>query len=225
MSGADERMVAIAHAGLEGAPSVAALDGLFLRADGAARGGAVIAPPHPLHGGSMDNPVVSELAFACARAGLASLRFDWRGVGASAGRASGELADGAADYAAALAHLADTTEGPLTLCGYSFGAAAAAAQVGRAGPLVARVRRLVLVAPPPGLLDGEALARFRGAVLFVTGERDAIAPAARLAELADGLPQGQLAVLAHADHFFGVGLGELGRVTLLWLEGEARVRG
>src|SRR5271166_3947152 len=86
----------------------AALEGLFLHAAGPSRGGAVVAPPHPLYGGSMENPVVSELAFVCARAGLASLRFNWRGVGASSGVPSGALADAADDYAAALSHLRDS---------------------------------------------------------------------------------------------------------------------
>ena len=60
------------------------LEGLYTPAD-APVGGAVIAPPHPLYGGSMDSPVVTELAQACARADFASLRFNWRGAGASAG--------------------------------------------------------------------------------------------------------------------------------------------
>ena len=45
---------------------------------------AVVAPPHPEYGGSLDNPVVNELAYALYQEGFASLRFNWRGVGASA---------------------------------------------------------------------------------------------------------------------------------------------
>src|SRR5271157_4429275 len=106
----------------EGLGAGRALEGLFLRASGQSKGGCVIAPPHPLYGGSMENAVVSELAFVCAHAGLDSLRFSWRGVGASAGTSSGDLQDAAQDYAAALARLRDTPGG-LVLCGYSFGAA------------------------------------------------------------------------------------------------------
>ena len=41
----------------------------------------------------MQSPVVNEIAYACQKAGIASLRFDWRGVGASAGEPSGSAGD------------------------------------------------------------------------------------------------------------------------------------
>ncbi len=194
-----------------------ALEGLFLRAQGPSRGGAVIAPPHPLYGGSMENPVVSELAFVCANAGLSSLRFNWRGVGASAGTPSGDSEDAAADYAAALAQLRETAPGMLVLCGYSFGAAAAVAQL---APSAAHpVQRLLLIAPPPGLLDLGRLRAFPGEVLLLTGQHDRIAPPAALQRIADELRATKLVVLPKADHLFSVGLAELGRESGAWLRG------
>jgi alpha/beta superfamily hydrolase len=196
-----------------------ALEGLFLRALGPSRGGAVIAPPHPLYGGSMENAVVSELAFACAKAGLSSLRFNWRGVGASAGTPSGDPAHAAQDYAAALAQLRDTAPGILALCGYSFGAAAAVAQLAEmAAPTPAR---LLLVAPPPPLLDLERLRAFRGEVLLLAGQHDRIAPPASLQDIAGALAAGRLVVLPHADHFFAAGLAELSRESEAWLRGSS----
>jgi len=197
-----------------------ALDGLWLAAPGEARGGAVIAAPHPLYGGSMESPVVTELAFACERARLSSLRFNWRGVGASAGAATGEGEAAAEDFAAALAFVADSAEGPLVAAGYSFGAAAAV-RAARGEP---RVRRLLLVAPPPPLLDVPALEAFAGPVLVVTGERDRIAPQEALGPLVQALPRARLAVLAETDHFFATeGLGELSRVVSGWLAGGDEV--
>jgi alpha/beta superfamily hydrolase len=67
--------------------------------------GAVIAPPHPEYGGSLDSPVVNEIAYGLHREGYASLRFNWRGVGASQGRLSGDVDAAMEDYAAALGHL------------------------------------------------------------------------------------------------------------------------
>ena len=83
------------------------------------RGVAVIAHPHPLFGGSMDNKVVQTLARAFVLCGWRAVRFNFRGVGASQGvydEGRGELTD----LLAVVAQLA--TEGPLALAGFSFGA-------------------------------------------------------------------------------------------------------
>jgi alpha/beta superfamily hydrolase len=209
-----EKMVNIA--GLVGA-----LDGIFLEAAGSRRGGAVVAPPHPLYGGSMQNPVVSELAWACSRAGFASLRFDWRGVGASAGSPSGDAADADADYTAALAHLAETAAGPLVACGYSFGAAAAL----RAARTSPRVRRLVLVAPPPALIARADLAALELPLLVVTGAFDDIASAQALETLFAAHGDAPVHVIPEADHFFATGLAALGRVALAFLAAPASQEG
>jgi len=192
-----------------------ALEGIFIRGEGEEPGGAVIAPPHPLYGGSMDSPVVTELAWACRRAGYATLRFNWRGVGASGGEPRGEPAAADADYGAALAYLEETVPGPLVAAGYSFGAATAV----RAALGSPRVRRLLLVAPPSSLLDAAALAGFRGRVLAITGRRDAIAPADELAALfGDDAPRRRLEIVADADHFFMEGLADISRIAREWLE-------
>jgi hypothetical protein len=211
MARREERAVTIPLPGGEGR----ALDALYVAPDPALEepGGAVIAPPHPLYGGSMDSPVVNELSYAFAKAGLATLRFDWRGVGASAGRPSGELAHAREDYAAALAQLGESVSGRLVAAGYSFGAAAAALA---ADP---RVRTLLLVAPPPALLDEGALAARLLDVWIVTGEHDAIAPAGPLRALAEKLPRGRFALVDEADHFFAAGLADLGKVVTRWLGG------
>jgi alpha/beta superfamily hydrolase len=203
-----ERAVAIARADAR-----TALEGIFLAGADDVTRGAVVAPPHPLYGGSMESPVVSELAYACAGAGLASLRFNWRGVGASAGAPSGELEDAEADVGAALTHLAGTLPGPLVAAGYSFGAAAAA----RAALRHRRVQRLLLVAPPPALLDPVALGSFAGATLLVAGSLDGVAPTHALESLAARLPRAELRVVPDADHVFAAALAELGRIAADWL--------
>jgi uncharacterized protein len=227
MTRQEDKMIAIAMPGAEWA-----LEGIFIRGGspepdqssspgpGSLREacGAVIAPPHPLYGGSMDSPVVAELTWACQRAGYATVRFNWRGVGASGGAPSGDSAEADADYAAALAYLEETVEGPIIAAGYSFGAAAAV-RVARANP---RVRRLVLVAPPPALLDAEALAQFRGPALVVVGSRDSFAPVDVLAELLGDGERRRLDVIAEADHFFQSGLGEISRAIGGWLDGAPR---
>jgi alpha/beta superfamily hydrolase len=189
------------------------LDGLFVAGLTPSSGGALVAPPHPLYGGSMGSPVVSELAWACQKAGMASLRFDWRGVGASTGAASGELEDGVRDFAAALLHLGRSVAGPLVACGYSFGAASAARAI--AGQ--PRVTRVVLVAPPPALLALDALREGDRQVLLIGGEHDALAPAERLEAIAGELPRARFARVPEADHFFAAGLARLGGLVTDWL--------
>ncbi|RYX90743.1 MAG: alpha/beta hydrolase [Comamonadaceae bacterium] len=86
--------------------------------EGTPRGVAVIAHPHPLFGGTMDNKVVQTLARAFLQAGWSAVRFNFRGVGGTAGThdaGRGELDD----MLAVISHLAP--EGPLALAGFSFG--------------------------------------------------------------------------------------------------------
>jgi hypothetical protein len=206
----EERAVTIL---LDGDAGIA-LDGIYMAGSDADAGGVVIAPPHPLYGGSMESPVVAEIAWACTRAGFASLRFDWRGVGASGGTASGDAEDARADYAAAIAQLASTVPGKLLAAGYSFGAAAA---VGAAAA-EPRVRGLILVAPPPSMLDRSALAARPRDVLILAGEHDSLAPAAALEAVAQELPRARFVQIEEADHFFGAGLSDIGREITRWLE-------
>lgn len=90
---------------------------------GLSRGIAVIAHPHPLFGGTMDNKVVQTLARAFVQSGWTAVRFNFRGVGGSAGshdEGRGELAD----LLAVVQQVAPPGEhqGALALAGFSFGA-------------------------------------------------------------------------------------------------------
>ena len=87
--------------------------------DAASKGVVVIAHPHPLFGGTMDNKVVQTLARAFTQCGWTAVRFNFRGVGGTAGahdEGRGELDDMLAVVAAA------APQGPLCLAGFSFGA-------------------------------------------------------------------------------------------------------
>ena len=132
---------------------------------------------------------------------------------------SGDPALADADYAAALAYLEETVPGPVLAAGYSFGACAAV-RVARTSP---RVRRLLLVAPPPALLDAGALAQFRGSALVVVGSNDSFASTAELERLLGDDPRRRLEVIPEADHFFfACGLGDISRIARDWLASAAR---
>jgi len=208
-----EQPAAIALPGAEGAAGLV-LAGLFTSSpEGEEAAGAVIAPPHPMMGGSMEVPVVSEIAHACASAGLSSLRFDWRGVGGSAGTPSGDPDQACVDYGAALDFLEDSVAGPIVGCGYSFGAATAV----RVCVERPRVRRLLLVAPPPSMIAEGSLAAFSGSVLVAIGDNDEYAPIEEVKSMLVGCERAQIVVLPGVDHFFMAGLSDLGRHAAAWL--------
>lgn len=95
-----------------------AIEGLLDQPEGASRGVAVVAHPHPLFGGTMDNKVVQTLARAFVQCGWTVARFNFRGVGASEGvhdAGEGE----ARDFLSVVEQLAP--KGALAVAGFSFG--------------------------------------------------------------------------------------------------------
>jgi uncharacterized protein len=177
----------------------------------------VIASPHPALGGSMTVPAINELAWALTRAGFPTLRFDYRGVGASQGRSRhppgegriGQLDDEVADLRAAVEQLIQSTRGASAcVIGYSFGAAVALAAAN--DPNVGRV---VLVAPPTAAADFASLGSLRKPALVVCAHHDHLCDRSSLTLP----PDAQLAVIAHADHSFRRGLQELGKTVAAWL--------
>lgn len=179
------------------------LEGVWQKGEGR---GAVIAPPHPEYGGSLENPVISELAYALHKAGVASLRFNWRGVGASQGVISGDASAAEEDYLAALEQVLETTAAPVIAAGYSFGAATAL----RVGLRDARVAELILIAPPVAMIESLPLDEFSGPIHVIVGGRDSFAPLGQLSALLEDLPNANLDVIPKADHFFAShGLAEL----------------
>ena len=103
---------------------------------------AVIAHPHPLFGGTMDNKVITTLAKAFVESGAATFRFNFRGVGATEG-AHDEGRGEADDMVAVIEHARRGLEDlPLKLAGFSFGGAITVRASDRVG-----FSQLVLVAP------------------------------------------------------------------------------
>lgn len=163
------------------------------------RDGAVVCHPHPQYGGDMDNPIVLAVTVALRGASWASLRFNFRGVGASTGAWGGGV-DEADDVRAAITWLCEQAGLPTVfLAGYSFGAALAL-QVGADSAAVAG---MAAIAPPLALYDLAGLTQCRKAKLFVVGDRDPFCPVTelrrRFAEVAE--PKA-LHVVSGADHFF-----------------------
>jgi alpha/beta superfamily hydrolase len=175
----DHRLEGILEWPGEGAPS-----GDDTRPEGSAvRGGVVLAHPHSLAGGTMAQPVVYRVARGCRERGLATLRFNFRGVGRSGGAFSGteEYRDVEAAAAYLRGRLASAVGGdpsgsrtlPLALAGYSFGSVMVARAA--AGPIPIQALALIgfVVSWPELPADTlDRLGRFRGPVLAVCAEND-----------------------------------------------------
>lgn len=165
---------------------------------------AVVCHPHPLYGGTLTNKVVHTLARACNDQGLPALRFNFRGVGASAGthdEGRGEVQD-------ALAVVRYGRErwpqAQLWLAGFSFGAAVAIRASAECRPA-----GLVAVAPAVDRIDiGSATPACPW--LVVLGDADDVVAPARMLEWAQRLrPQPAIQVMAGAGHYFHGRLPEL----------------
>ena len=175
------------------------LEAVLRRPPEAPRAAAVVCHPHPLHGGTMHTKAVYRAAQAMAEAGLAALRFNFRGVGRSTGSHDGGVGE-TEDARAALRHLERLFPGlPLVAGGFSFGS-----MVGlRAGAEDARVAALVGVGLAFDLYDYGFLAHAGRPVLIVQGERDEFGSGARAEEFARRLTDpAEVVVIPGADHYF-----------------------
>jgi alpha/beta superfamily hydrolase len=197
------------------------LEGLFHR--GRNDPPVVLVPPHPSLGGNMDSAVLSELVWALARAGHSTLRFNYRGVGASemAGEdASGELlARSLEDLNAAIAcQLGNSGARSVALVGYSYGAHLAC----RAGIDHPNVDRVVLVAPPVGAFDFDFNALFSTGipVHIFCGELDNVAPPEAVNHALDGISKAQ--IIPQATHAFSQGLARLAQQVVATFPGQHR---
>ncbi len=186
------------------------LEGLLAN-PGANAPAAVVCHPHPLYGGSMYNNVVDAILAAMWQAGYATLRFNFRGVGASEGEhdgGPGEVDDAAAAMTYLRAQSGVRKEGAV-MAGYSFGAMVAVS----AGYERAEIARIVAVALPLAMADARIPAGASKPVLLVSGDRDSYSPVAGLQALKSKIgDSARLEIVAGADHFFGGREAELGRV-------------
>jgi len=186
MSGAGERVFIDGAAGR--------IETFIERPAGATRGAALVAHPHPLYGGTLDNKVVQTLARTFLELGYVALRPNFRGVGASEGvhdEGRGETEDLLRVAAHAKENLGDL---PLVLAGFSFGAAVQTQVAQRTSP-----HRVVLVGVP-------------GDSIVIHGERDETVALAKVLDWArpQELP---VVVIPGADHFFHLRLNVIKNIV------------
>jgi uncharacterized protein len=188
------------------------IEGSIARVE-APRGALVVCHPHPLYGGDMDNPVVTRAAEVAREIGIATLRFNFRGVGRSSGTHGGGPAE-RDDVVAALGHLRSAVpeRTPIGLAGYSFGALVSAGVAEHDHGLSA----LCLIAPPIAR-SGFSLPPLAGVeLLVVAGTRDEHCPPSELGGLAAQLPASAVIRIENADHFFFGKLHPLGEAIRSW---------
>ena len=166
---------------------------------------ALICHPHPQFGGTMDNKVVQTLAKAFAELGFATMRFNFRGVGESAGQFDdgiGETEDAAAALAFARAQVGGDL--PLIAAGFSFGCFVQTRLLPRSQPA-----QLVLVGPAVSRFQIPAVPAY---TVVIHGEEDDVVPLADVMNWArpQGLP---VTVFPGAGHFFHGRLTELKSVV------------
>ena len=187
---------------------------------------ALLLHPHPLYGGTMNNPIVTELYNMFDALGFSTFRFNFRGVGKSEGRFDnglGELADAAAALDWVQRQNPNTNQ--CWVSGFSFGAVICMQLLMRRP----EITRFVSVSPQPNLYDFNFLAPCPASGLIVHGKKDEIAPLDDVQKLAQKL-QAQKSItveyeeISGANHFYDNEIPKLKKVIENYIEIELNSR-
>jgi alpha/beta superfamily hydrolase len=191
--------------GLPGEPSLEAR----VRANPDADRAVVLCHPHPLYGGTMHSAVILAIAKVLAERGgdrVATLRFNYRGVGASDG-SYGEGRGETLDARAAIREMKQRLpHAKVSVCGYSFGTGVGL----RAAAIEGGVERVVLVAPAVRIFDfvREDAQEFQGRMAIFAAGDDEFCDVEEAQQLASELGA-SLHVFEGADHYFMKGRRKL----------------
>lgn len=179
---------------------------------GAPAGVGVICHPDPRQEGTMHNKVVTTLARAFSQLNLATVRFNFRGVGGSEGQ-YGEVQGELADLRAVIAWVKKTwPEQPLWLAGFSFGS-----YISALAATVEKPVRLISIAPPVNRYDFGALKGIHCPWLIVQGDQDEIVPFEQVNIFAKNPPVPvTFIVMPGVTHFFHGRLIELREHVVQW---------
>ena len=187
---------------------------------------ALLLHPHPLYGGTMNNPIVTELYNMFDALGFSTFRFNFRGVGKSEGKFDnglGELADAAA--ALDWVQIQNPNTNQCWVSGFSFGAVICMQLLMRRP----EITRFVSVSPQPNLYDFNFLAPCPASGLIVHGKKDEIAPLDDVQKLAQKLQaQKNITVeyeeISGANHFYDNEIPKLKKVIENYIEIELNSR-
>jgi alpha/beta superfamily hydrolase len=194
------------------------LEAILKEPKGEPKGVGLVCHPHPMGGGTMHNKVVFRASAGMLDAGLITLRFNFRGVGASTG-AHDEIAGGKEDVRDAIGYLTETyPRQPITLAGFSFGSRTGM-EVGMSDD---RVVRLISIGTPVDKYDDyDFLLRVRKPILFIHGDYDEFGAIENLRGLVDKVAKNtvaELIVIKNSGHFFDDHLNELRETVRDWIE-------
>ena len=175
---------------------------------------AIIAHPHPLYGGTMDNKIVHTLFKALFELGFITVKFNYRGVGKSEGSYGdglGETEDVIAVVEAIRGQFdAESNDLALLLAGFSFGGAIQAHVAKITNP-----ESIIMVAPSVEHLQAPSVSSYVKRVLIIQGDQDEVVPLEVVIEWAapQDLP---IVVIPAAEHFFHGKLHIIKRTVLDW---------
>jgi len=194
------------------------LEAIIKEPSGTRRGIGLVCHPHPLGGGTMHNKVVFRVAAGLGDAGLLTVRFNFRGVGASTGEHN-ELEGGKEDVRDVLNYLAiEYSVEDLTLAGFSFGSRTAL-EVGYDDDQVTRM--ISIGTPIDKYGDYDFLTKTQKPILFVQGDKDEFASIDRVRQLVESISlhtDTELVVFENSGHFFDEHLNELRNTIRDWTE-------